>query len=356
MTFTTQNKAGSVAIAQSAMKGARLNTNNTQQPKIDDATVSAYMSQSYLPVSIADSVDCVKKNLIEHLEGEQIPTYLFVVDQENYLNGILSVKSLLAAEENLLVSDIMRHNYFSVSPEQSRHDVYDLINHSGLDMIPVVQFGKLMGVLRPQDIAELIEDENTLDAQLQGATTPLEEPYLATSPVTLWRKRVVWLLMLFVAEAYTGTVLKAFEEQLEAAISLAFFIPLLIGTGGNSGTQITSTLVRAMALGEVSLRNLGAVLKKEVSTSFLVAITIGAAALIRAWILGVGAEVTIVVSLTIVAITMWSAIVSSIIPMVLKKLKVDPAVVSAPFIATFIDGTGLIIYFEIAKLVMTEFA
>ncbi|AFH92692.1 TPA: magnesium transporter [Providencia stuartii] len=356
MTFTTQNKAGSVAIAQSAMKGARLNNNNTQQPKIDDATVSAYMSQSYLPVSIADSVACVKKNLIEHLDGEQIPTYLFVVDQENYLNGILSVKSLLAADEGLLVSDIMRHNYFSVAPDQSRHDVYDLINHSGLDMIPVVQFGKLMGVLRPQDIAELIEDENTLDAQLQGATTPLEEPYLATSPITLWRKRVVWLLMLFVAEAYTGTVLKAFEEQLEAAISLAFFIPLLIGTGGNSGTQITSTLVRAMALGEVSLRNLGAVLKKEVSTSFLVAVTIGAAALIRAWILGVGAEVTIVVSLTIVAITMWSAIVSSIIPMVLKKLKVDPAVVSAPFIATFIDGTGLIIYFEIAKLVMTEFA
>ncbi len=109
----------------------------------------------------------------------------------------------------------MRHNYFSVAPEQSRHDVYDLINHSGLDMIPVVQFGKLMGVLRPQDIAELIEDENTLDAQLQGATTPLDEPYLTTSPVTLWRKRVVWLLMLFVAEAYTGTVLKAFEEQLK---------------------------------------------------------------------------------------------------------------------------------------------
>ncbi|MEX9603036.1 magnesium transporter [Providencia rettgeri] len=356
MTFTTQNKAGAVAIAQSAMKGARLKDNNTQPAKVDDATVSAYMSQSYLPVSVADSIACVKKNLIEHLDGEQIPTYLFVVDNDNYLNGILSVKSLLPSPENLLVSDIMRHNYFSVAPEQSRHDVYDLINHSGLDMIPVVQFGKLMGVLRPQDIAELIEDENTLDAQLQGATTPLDEPYLTTSPVTLWRKRVVWLLMLFVAEAYTGTVLKAFEEQLEAAISLAFFIPLLIGTGGNSGTQITSTLVRAMALGEVSLRNLGTVLKKEVSTSFLVAVTIGGAALIRAWILGVGHEVTIVVSLTIVAITMWSAIVSSIIPMVLKKMKVDPAVVSAPFIATFIDGTGLIIYFEIAKLVMTEFA
>ena len=110
-----------------------------------------------------------------------------------------------------------------------------------------MHFGKLVGVLRPQDIADLIEDENTLDAQMQGATSPLEQPYLETSPVTLWRKRVVWLLMLFIAEAYTSTVLHAFEDRLEAAISLAFFIPLLIGTGGNSGTQITSTLVRAMA-------------------------------------------------------------------------------------------------------------
>lgn len=113
-----------------------------------------------------------------------------------------------------------------------------------------------------REIARLVEDENTEDAQRQGASLPLDKPYLETSPWALWRKRSVWLLMLFVAEAYTGNVLKAFEDQLEAAIALAFFIPLLIGTGGNSGTQITSTLVRAMALGEVSLRNLGAVIRK----------------------------------------------------------------------------------------------
>ena len=254
----------------------------------------------------------------------------------------------------MFVADVMRQTYFSVSPEQSRHDVYELINNSGIDTVPVVQFGKLAGILRPQDIAELIEDENTQDAALQGGSQPLDEPYLSTSPFTLWRKRAVWLLMLFVAEAYTGTVLKAFEEQLEAAISLAFFIPLLIGTGGNSGTQITSTLVRAMALGEVSLRNIGAVLRKELSTSLLVAFTMGCAGMIRAWFLGVGPEVMMVVSLTLVCITVWSAVVSSIIPMVLKRLKVDPAVVSAPFIATLIDGTGLIIYFEMAKLIMTD--
>lgn len=358
MTFSSQNKAQTAAavVAKSAMKGDQMNRQQNKPIKKDESIVSAYMSQSYISASVGDSIAHVKSNLINKIEGEQIPTYVFVVDQNNYLNGILSVKSLLTAADDLFVSDIMRHNYFSVAPDQSRHEVNDLINNSGIDMIPVVQFGKIVGVLRPQDISDLIEDENTLDAQLQGATTPLDEPYLETSPWTLWRKRVVWLLMLFVAEAYTGTVLKAFEDQLEAAISLAFFIPLLIGTGGNSGTQITSTLVRAMALGEVSLKNVGAVLRKEVSTSVLVAVTISGAALIRAWVLGVGMEVTIVVSLTIVAITMWSAIVSSIIPMVLQRMKIDPAVVSAPFIATLIDGTGLIIYFEIAQQVMTEFA
>lgn len=159
----------------------------------------------------------------------------------------------------------------------------------------------------------------------------------------------MWLLLLFVAEAYTSSVLQHFEEALESAIALAFFIPLLIGTGGNSGTQITSTLVRSMALGEVRLRDMGRVIRKEVSTSFLIALTLGLAGCLRAWMMGIGMEITLIVSLTLVCITLWSAIVSSVIPMMLKRIGIDPAVVSAPFIATLIDGTGLIIYFKIAQ-------
>ncbi|HCH50355.1 MAG TPA: magnesium transporter [Proteus sp.] len=357
MKFTTQNKMDAVLVADASLSTPQNKSTQDQYNRLkDDATVSAYMSQSYIAVSIADSVENVKAQLVNDLKDELIPTYLYVVDKDNYLNGVLPVKSLLTAANDLFVSDIMRQTFFSVSPEQDRHDVYQLISHSGLDSVPVMHFGKLVGVLRPQDIAELIEDENTLDAQMQGATSPLDQPYLDTSPVTLWRKRVVWLLMLFVAEAYTSTVLHAFEDRLEAAISLAFFIPLLIGTGGNSGTQITSTLVRAMALGEVSLRNVWSVLRKEITTSIMVALTMGIAGFVRAWFLGVGMEVMIVVGLTLVSITVWSAVVSSVIPMVLKRLGVDPAVVSAPFIATLIDGTGLIIYFEIASHVMSEFA
>ncbi|WP_392431734.1 magnesium transporter [Yersinia sp. HM-2024] len=321
------------------------------------STLGAYMSDAYIAVSADMSVAEAKAYFLQNISDNEIPTQLLVTNGHRHLLGLLSVKKLLTEEQqDLKIFQIINQSYFSVSPDQDRHESVGLLSKSGLDLVPVLSHGKLMGVLRAQDIAELIEDENTEDAQRQGASLPLDEPYLETSPITLWRKRVIWLLLLFVAEAYTGTVLKAFEEQLEAAIALAFFIPLLIGTGGNSGTQITSTLVRAMALGEVSLRNIGAVLRKEVSTSLMVATTIGLAAWIRAWFLGVGMEVTIVVSLTVVAITVWSAIVSSIIPMVLKRLSIDPAVVSAPFIATFIDGTGLIIYFEIAQLVMTELA
>ena len=207
----------------------------------------------------------------------------------------------------------------------------------------------MIGCLNEKEIARLLADEVTEDAQLQGATLPLDKPYLEISPVVLWKKRELWLLLLFIAEAYTSSVIQHFEEALESAIALAFFIPLLIGTGGNSGTQITSTLVRAMALGEVGMRDLGRILRKEMSTAVLVAITLGTAGCIRAWMMGIGPEITLIVSITLVCVTLWSAVVSSVIPLVIKRLGIDPAVVSAPFIATLIDGTGLIIYFKIAQ-------
>ncbi|MBT9405176.1 magnesium transporter, partial [Salmonella enterica subsp. enterica serovar Typhimurium] len=143
----------------------------------------------------------------------------------------------------------MISDFIQLKPEDERADVAGLLAHAGADVVPVVTHGKLVGCLTEREIAHLLEDDVTEDAQLQGATLPLEKPYLETSAFSLWKKRSVWLLLLFIAEAYTSSVIQHFEEALESAIALAFFIPLLIGTGGNSGTQITSTLVRAMALG-----------------------------------------------------------------------------------------------------------
>lgn len=318
-------------------------------------TVVSYMSPLLITVTGNMTVNQAREHLLKQLPDDDIPAHIFVTDPRSALHGQLSVKTLLTEKNtDLCVRDLMMPIRFSVSPNQLRHDVAPELIEKGVDIVPVVSEGRLLGVLYEKEIATLIQDEGTDDAQRQGASLPLETPYLSTSPWSLWKKRLPWLLLLFLAEAYTSTILQVFEEQLEAAIALAFFIPLLIGTGGNSGTQITSTLVRAMALGEVSLRNVGTVLRKEVTTSFMIALAIGVVAWIRAWMLGVGSEIAMVVCLTLVAITIWSAVVSSIIPMLLRKLRIDPAVVSAPFIATFIDGTGLVIYFNIAKMVMTD--
>ncbi len=320
-----------------------------------DATITYYMDENFISIPGNMSVDAARDHILNNIAGDELPSQIFITGDNSFLFGQLSVKKLFSEPDTAIaVSELMGQPFFSVSPEQERHEVANILIRGGFSMVPVVTQGQLVGVLNEKDIARLIKDEDTEDAQRQGASLPLDVPYLATTPWQLWKKRITWLMLLFVAEAYTGTVLKSFQEQLEAAIALAFFIPLLIGTGGNSGTQITSTLVRAMALGEVSLRNLGTVLKKEIPTSFLVATTIGMVAWIRAWFLDVGPQITLVVCLSLAAITVWSAIISSIIPLVLRRFKVDPAVVSAPFIATFIDGTGLIIYFEIAKLVMIE--
>lgn len=266
------------------------------------------------------------------------------------LRGVLSVKRLLQEKDTSLnINHIMDSCLFHVKPDDERAMVVAELAERELDLVAVVEKGDLVGCLMEKEIAHLQEDDVTEDVQLQGATLPLEKPYLEISPWTLWKKRSVWLLLLFVAEAYTSSVIQHFEEALESAIALAFFIPLLIGTGGNSGTQITSTLVRSMALGEVRLRDMGRVIRKEVSTSLLIALTLGLAGCVRAWMMGIGMEITLIVSLTLVCITLWSAVVSSVIPMLLKRIGIDPAVVSAPFIATLIDGTGLIIYFKIAQ-------
>lgn len=177
-------------------------------------------------------------------------------------------------------------------------------------------------------------------------------PYLQASVFRVAWKRIGWLLALFVAEAYTGSVLRFSENQLETMISLAFFIPLLIGTGGNVGSQITTTLVRAMAVGDVELRDVLRVVWKEVRVSSIVAAFMAVATFVRAWTLGVGVGVQTVVAITAAAIVLWAALVAAVLPIALRRLCIAPAVVSAPFITTLVDGTGLIIYVRIALRVL----
>ncbi|WP_166906899.1 magnesium transporter [Mycobacterium sp. DL440] len=324
-----------------------------------EESVAAHMQPDALNVAstatVAEAVDQIREHVANRPHGSA-GAYVYVVDAADVLLGAVRLRELVLAPAERPVAELL-DEVVTVAPLTDVEDAaMTLIDHR-LDELPVVDSeGRLLGVLTEDDAVEIAEEEATEDAERQGGSEPLEVPYLRASPWLLWRKRIVWLLVLFAAEAYTGTVLRAFEEEMEAVVALAFFIPLLIGTGGNTGTQITTTLVRAMGTGQIRFRDVPAIVTKEMSTGALIAIAMAAAAMIRAWTLGVGPAVTLTVCLTVAAIVMWASLVSSVLPLALKKVKVDPAVVSAPMIATIVDGTGLMIYFWIAHLTLPQLA
>jgi magnesium transporter len=228
-----------------------------------------------------------------------------------------------------------------------------LLTDRNLLALPVVDDAdRLLGIITEDDVADVLEAEATEDIERLGGSEPLNVPYRSSSVLLLVRKRVVWLLLLFVAEAYTGTVLRDFEGELSQVVALAFFIPLLIGTGGNMGSQTVTLIVRAMALGEVSMRDVGWIVFKELRVGMILGAVMAVVAFGRAALLGVGVDIGGVVALTILAICLWSAVVAAALPLLLRALRVDPAVVSAPLITTLVDGTGLVIYFEIARLLL----
>ncbi|MGY4708654.1 magnesium transporter [Mycolicibacterium sp. CBM1] len=313
--------------------------------------------------TIPDSITAAEAAVLVRAQNAQVRSRarqsvpIYVTDEGRRLIGFLEFQDLVLAEPSQTVAELSSQDPVWVGPLVDAEQAAQSLIDYELAALPVVDGQRrMLGVLTADVAAHIVEAEATRDAERQGGSEPLEVPYLRASPLRLWRKRIVWLLVLFVAEAYTGTVLRAFEDEMEAVVALAFFIPLLIGTGGNTGTQITTTLVRAMGTGQVRLRDLPRVLAKEMSTGFLIAATMALAAVIRAWTLGVGPQVTITVSLTVAAIVLWASIVASVLPPLLKKLRVDPAVVSGPMIATIVDGTGLIIYFLIAHATLPQLA
>jgi magnesium transporter len=285
-------------------------------------------------------------------EAETV-NYLYVIGPERQLYGVLSLYRLLLSPGATPVRDLMAPSTVRVRADADREVAARLLTDRNLLAIPVVDADDhLLGIITEDDVADVLEAEATEDIERLGGSEPLNVPYRASSVALLVRKRVVWLLLRFLAEAYTGTVLRDFQDELTQAVALSFFIPLLIGTGGNMGSQTVTLIVRAMALGEVSLRDIGWIVFKEMRVGLILGAIMAVVAFGRAALLGVGADIGGVVALTILAICLWSATVAAVLPLVLRKLRIDPAVVSAPLITTLVDGTGLIIYFTIAKVLL----
>jgi magnesium transporter len=276
--------------------------------------------------------------------------YVYVTDPQQRLLGVLSLRDLVLAPPQTPIGNITIRDPLTVRADADQEVAARLLAEHSLLAIPVVDAeGRLLGIVTSDDAADVLEEEATEDVEKLGGSEPLDKPYLRTSALELVWKRARWLLVLFIAEAYTGNVLRAFEDEIAAVVSLTLFIPLLIGTGGNTGTQITTTITRALATGDIRFSDALRVFRKEIMASVLLGLVMAMAAYGRAWTLGVGINVGLVVAITAACVVIWSATVASLLPMALRRLKLDPAVVSGPFITTIVDGTGLLIYFELAK-------
>lgn len=279
--------------------------------------------------------------------------YVYVTDEHDNLIGVLSLRGLVLSPPDTPVREVMATGLVTVTVDTDQEVAAQTLTDYNLLALPVVdEQGRLQGIITSDDVADIIEQETTEDIERLGGSAPLEEPYLRARPVHLVKKRVGWLLILFLAQAYTGTVLALYEDTLEAVTALVFFMPLLIGTGGNAGSQVVTTIVRAMGVGDVVFRDIFKILWKELQTGLMLGAAMAVAVFARALMLGVGVDIGIVVSLTILAVVIWAVTVGAVLPLILRQLRVDPAVVSAPFISTVVDGTGLLIYFSVAGVVL----
>ena len=311
------------------------------------------MTPAFVAVSqnaTADEATAAIRRLVDRAETV---SYVYVVDDGRHLLGVLSLYRLLLSPGNTPVVELIAPTTIRVRATADREVAARLLTDRNLLAIPVVDDeDRLLGIITEDDVADVLLEEATEDIERLGGSQPLEVPYRLAGLPLLVRKRLPWLLLLFVAEAYTGTVLRAFQQELSQAVALAFFIPLLIGTGGNIGSQTVTLIVRSMALGEVTLRDIIWIIWKEIRVGVVLGLVMSLVAFGRAQLLGVGLDISAVVAVTILSICFWSATVAAALPLVLRRLGIDPAVVSAPLITTLVDGTGLVIYFEIARYML----
>jgi magnesium transporter len=275
-----------------------------------------------------------------------------VTDDHRRLVGALGLRDLVLAEPGTLVGDLMDTEVFSARVDADQEEAARLIREADLLALPIVDTeDRLVGIVTVDDAMEVLEEEETEDLARAGGAEPLGRPYMATSVLRIARSRVVWLLFLIVAATLTVNVLQIFEDTLNDAVKLALFIPLIIGTGGNTGAQAATTVTRALAVGEVRFDDLGVVILREARVGLLLGAILGLLAFGPAWVF-VGQDIAVVVSLTLLAVCTLAAFVGSLLPLVARRVGVDPAVMSAPFITTLVDASGLVLYFLIARSVL----
>ena len=317
-------------------------------------TAGGRMTPAFVAISPdvrADDAIVLLRRVAE--EAETI-YYVYVIDAEERLLGVLSLHNLVLTRPQTPVSNVMVADPIRVRADADQETAANLLVDKNLLALPVVDAqDHLLGIITQDDVADVLEEETTEDFERIGGSQPLDVPYRFATAGLLVRRRIGWLLILFLAGLLTSQVLEHYSERLQGVPALIPYIPLIIGIGGNVGSQTVTTLVRAIGVGEVRLVDVGWVLAKEMAVGLSVGLIMGIVGYLRVGF-PEGFQIGLVVGATIACVALWSATVAAILPLVLEQLGVDPAVVSAPLISTFVDATGLLIYMTIAGLLLLQ--
>ena len=286
----------------------------------------------------------------------------YVTAKDRTLLGLVTVKDLLlAADDETPIQDLMITNLISVTTQTDQEEVARMFSKYNFLALPVVDGeNRMVGIVTFDDAMDVMEDEATEDMEIMAAMTPSEKSYLKSSPVELFRNRIPWLMLMMVSATFTGLIMTAFEDALAAQIALSAFIPMLMGTGGNCGSQSSVTVIRGLSLGELSFGNIGQILWKEIRTAVLCGISLAVVCFVKIWLVDhmmMGNEnitllVDLVVCLAMCVTVVLAKIVGCMLPMAAKAVKLDPAVMASPFISTIVDALSLLVYFLFAKTLL----
>ncbi|MCA6362998.1 MAG: magnesium transporter [Bacteroidetes bacterium] len=323
----------------------------------DPDTAGGLMGKETVRVHIDKTVREAVREIRRQAEEVDIVYTIYVVDEDEKLVGLLSLKSLLTKPLNSPVREVCNPNVVSVRTHTPAEEVAKLMDKYDLVVIPVIDsLGRLVGRITFDDVVDLIREENTEDVQKMGGVEALEEPYMSTPFWRMIRKRVGWLVVLFVGETLTATALSFFDDKIQKAVILAVFMPLIISSGGNSGSQATSLIIRALALGEITVRDWWSIVKKEFKSGLVLGLILGIIGFLRIAIWSnfvddygpYWFQIALTLGITLTFVVLWGCLTGSLLPLLLKRLGLDPAVSSAPFVATLVDVTGLLIYFSVS--------
>ncbi len=313
-------------------------------------------------ITVDEAISYLRKQARAGQQQLELLYYAYVIDPDQKLLGVVSFRDLFAASPEKTVRDVMSTDMVTVTPDQDQESVSRIFAQEDLLAIPVVDAeGKMKGIVTVDDIVDVVEEEATEDIQKIGGMEALDEPYLEISMGKMIRKRAGWLCALFVSEMLTSNAMTYFQSELERAAVLMIFVPLVMSSGGNSGSQASTLVIRAMALGEVKLRDWWRVVRRELTAGLSLGVILGLIGIIRIVSWPGHAHlytehyqlVALTVGGSLIGIVLWGTMSGSMLPFLLRRIGFDPASASAPFVATLVDVSGLIIYFSVAKMILS---